>query len=54
MRSQPPVEVGQQVSQGDVIGPVGSTGLSTGPHVHFMIRLNGIAVDPRDYVNFND
>jgi uncharacterized protein YgiM (DUF1202 family) len=46
MLEQPWVSVGQEVNQGDQIGPVGSTGASTGPHVHFMIKLNGTAVDP--------
>ena len=40
------VAVGQQVRQGDVIGFVGSTGRSTGPHVHYETRVNGRAVDP--------
>ena len=38
---------GQQVQRGDVIGFVGSTGNSTGPHLHYEIRLNGKPVDPR-------
>lgn len=50
MASQPIVSVGQSVGQGDVIGPVGSTGLSTGPHVHFMVRQDGVAQDPKNYL----
>jgi murein DD-endopeptidase MepM/ murein hydrolase activator NlpD len=39
---------GARVSQGDVIGFVGSTGLATGPHLHYEFRVNGIAREPRD------
>ncbi|HJU48757.1 MAG TPA: peptidoglycan DD-metalloendopeptidase family protein [Gaiellaceae bacterium] len=44
------VSVGQSVSQGDVISYVGSTGHSSGPHVHFEVRVNGTAVDPLGYL----
>jgi len=50
MVGQPSVSTGQQVNQGDVIGAVGSTGISTGPHVHFMIRVNGVAQNPESYL----
>jgi murein DD-endopeptidase MepM/ murein hydrolase activator NlpD len=41
---------GQEVLQGTVLGAVGSTGLSTGPHLHFEIHKNGKNVDPANYI----
>lgn len=44
------VSPGQQIKRGDIIGTIGMTGWTTGPHVHFEIRLNGIPEDPLLYL----
>lgn len=48
--SQIKARVGQNVSAGTVIGYIGSTGNSTGPHLHFEVLINGTAVDPAPYL----
>ena len=45
------VKVGQMVKRGDIIGYVGSTGKSTGPHVHYEVWKDGKAVNPQEYVS---
>lgn len=44
------VATGQRVNKGDVIGYVGSTGRSTGPHLHYEVRMDGEAVNPIPYM----
>ena len=43
-------KVGQKVDKGDAVSLSGTTGLSTGPHLHFEVRVNGQYVDPLTYV----
>ncbi len=45
------VQAGQYVEKGQIIGRVGNTGISTGPHLHFEIRRNNVALDPTTLIN---
>jgi murein DD-endopeptidase MepM/ murein hydrolase activator NlpD len=45
------VKIGQRVQQGDVIGYIGNTGLSTGPHLHYEVHIGSDVVDPYKYIN---
>ncbi|MEN7537433.1 M23 family metallopeptidase [Aurantiacibacter flavus] len=48
--SRSAAQVGQKVDAGAVIGAIGSSGRSTGPHLHFEVRINGRAVNPRPFL----
>ncbi len=49
--SQLMITVGQQVKRGQIIAAVGSTGFSTGPHLHFEVRINGTPTNPMDFLH---
>lgn len=47
------VKKGQTVDQGDIIGTIGNTGVSTGPHLHYEVHIGSDVVDPAKYININ-
>lgn len=47
------VKKGQIVDQGEVIGTIGNTGISTGPHLHYEVHIGSDVVDPAKYININ-
>ena len=49
--SETDVDVGDTVRAGAVVGRLGSTGRSTGPHLHYEVRVKGEAVDPQKYLD---
>lgn len=48
------VKAGQTVARGESIMEAGTTGYSSGPHLHFGVFVNGVAVDPLDYIDYSD
>ena len=44
------VKIGQEIERGDLVASVGSTGRSTGPHVHYVVEVNGKSRHPFDYI----
>ena len=47
------VKKGQTVDQGEIIGTIGNTGISTGPHLHYEVHIGSDVVDPAKYININ-
>jgi murein DD-endopeptidase MepM/ murein hydrolase activator NlpD len=48
------VNVGQRVQQGEVIGYIGSTGISTGPHLHYEVHVGSDVVDPYRFITIRN
>jgi murein DD-endopeptidase MepM/ murein hydrolase activator NlpD len=48
---RPPVKVGERVRRGQILGFIGLTGLTTGPHLHFEVRVDGHTQNPRDFLS---
>ena len=48
------VKEGQEVARGDAIMEAGTTGYSSGPHLHFGVFVNGVSVDPLEYIDYSD
>ena len=44
------VKAGEMINAGDIVGKVGSTGRSTGPHLHYEIRKDGLPIDPEPFL----
>ena len=44
------VQLGDHVDRGDIIGTIGNTGRSTGPHLHYEVEINGLCENPRNYI----
>lgn len=51
LANEPYVEVGQVVWQGGYLGPIGNTGKSTGPHLHFIVMKDGVYQNPQEYLD---
>jgi murein DD-endopeptidase MepM/ murein hydrolase activator NlpD len=46
------VKEGDRIKKNQVVALVGNTGRSTGPHLHYEIRMNGVSLDPRKYLQY--